>query len=922
MDKPALSGGTVTFLFTDIEGSTKLLQRLGDDYASALADQRLILREAFEKYHGREIDTQGDSFFVTFNRSLEAVQAVIEAQRCLASHNWPQGATVRVRMALHTGEPKIGPTGYVGLDIHRAARICSAGHGGQVLLSGSTRALVEQSLPEGASLRDLGEHRLKDLRAPEHLYQLIIAGLPADFPALNSLNAFPNNLPVQLTSFIGRVKEIEQVNRLLAHERLVTLVGAGGSGKTRLALQAVTGMVETFKDGAWFVDLAPLENPDFLVQTILAVLGLREDTGQSSIEIAVKYLRQRSSLLMLDNCEHLVEACALLAENLLRQCPSLKILATSREPLGIAGESLLLVPTLSLPDIQLISNTPGDPLALIQLYEAVQLFVDRALQVQPDFRLQASNSLTVAQICQQVDGIPLAIELAVSRLRMMSVDQILTHLDDRFRLLTIGRRTALPRQQTLQALVDWSYDLLNAGERALFQRLSIFVGGWTLEAAEQVCSGGYIESAEILDLLTRLVDKSLVAAEPLKTTRYRMLETIRQYALQKLQASAEDDQLHLRHLEYFAQFAARSGKGLLGEDTNTWLACLDQDRDNICAALGWSTEHRSAGGDPALQIAGDLWMWWHAHGRLNEGRYWIVRALESGHRRDSLRAKALVSLGIMTWQLGEYPKSIRHVNESISILHELDSPDLLGLANATHILGHVLLDQKSYSPALSAFKESLEFYRQLNDFYYIGTLTSDLGMVAYHTGDYVQARRYQEESLAIFQKYGNPEVISQTLHRLAELARLEGNYQRAGELYETCLKTYRDIGMQLEIASNLHKLGYIAQHHGEFQKALEFFTESLNLQRKSGNRQGMAECLAGLAGLAAVTEQTERSLLLFAAAQALLDATGAPLAPADLAEWERDFAIAQGRLDEAHRARLWAEGQAMGLEQAMKYALA
>jgi predicted ATPase/class 3 adenylate cyclase len=921
MDGQALPGGTVTFLFTDIEGSTQLLRRLGDDYAHVLADQRLILRAAFEKYNGREIDTQGDSFFVAFSRAIEAVLAVAEAQRNLAKHNWPQDVSLRVRMALHTGEPNIGSTGYVGLDVHRAARICSAGHGGQVLLSETTRALVEQALPAGLSLRDLGEHRLKDLQAPEHIYQLIIAGLPGDFPALRSLDAFPNNLPVQLTSFIGRAREIEQVKHWLVQERLVTLVGAGGSGKTRLATQAAGELLDAFKDGVWFIDLAPLENPAFLLNTILAVMGLREETGQALLDSLGAYLRPRLTLLILDNCEHLVEACARLAENLLRLCPSLKILATSREPLGVAGESLLPVPTLSLPDIQLFSNKPDDPLTLIQPYEAVQLFVDRSRHVQPDFRLQASNALAVAQICQQLDGIPLAIELAAARLRVMSVEQILSRLDDRFRLLTGGKRTALPRQQTLQALVDWSYDLLTEGERALFRRLSIFSGGWTLEAAEQVCSGDGIESADILDLLTRLVDKSLVVAEPLKTTRYRMLETIRQYALEKSLTSGEDDNLYRRHLQFFTALAEQSGKGLLGEDTNIWLARLDLEKDNLYTALAWAADKRVAEGELALQMAGNLWIWWLARGRLNEGRHWLMQALESEPKRGSPRAKALVSLGIMTWQLQDYPEASRYIDESISILRELDSPDLPGLAHATHMLGHIMLDQKYISKAFSAFGESLELYRRLNDFYYIGTLTSDQGMVSYHMGDYVQARLYQEQSLEIFQKYGNPEVIAQTLHRLGELARLEGDYRRAGELYESCLKTYREIGMPLEVASNLHKLGFVAQFHGDFKKAFDFLTESLTIQREAGNKQGIAECLAGLAGLAAATSQPERALRLFAVAQALLDATGAPLAPADLVEWERDQTLARGQVDEATYTWVWSEGMAMELEQAMKYAL-
>ncbi len=499
-----LPTGTVTLLFTDIEGSTQLLHALRDQYALVLADQRAILRAAFDQWAGCEIDTQGDAFFVAFARATDAVNAVVQAQRNLAAHAWTDGVTVRVRMALHTGEAMLATTGYVGIDVHRAARICSAGHGGQVLLSQTTRDLVEEALPNGVALRDLGEHRLKDLKRPEHVYQLVIADLPADFAPLKSLDAHPHNLPIQLTSFIGREQEMARVKELLEGARLLSLTGSGGAGKTRLALQVAADLIDEFPDGVWFVELAPLTDAGLIPQTVASLLGLREEAGRPVMTMLSDYLRAKTTLLLLDNCEHLIDACAKFADTILHVAPKIKILATSREALGIAGETAYRVPSLSLPPPQLpISNYQS-----LNQYESVRLFIDRALAVQPDFSVTNANAPALAQICHRLDGIPLALELAAARVKSLSVEQIAVRLDDRFRLLTGGSRTALPRQQTLRAAIDWSHSLLTEEERVLLRRLSVFAGGWTLDAAQAVCGCDPVRADDVLDLLARLVDKS------------------------------------------------------------------------------------------------------------------------------------------------------------------------------------------------------------------------------------------------------------------------------------------------------------------------------------------------------------------------------------------------------------------------------
>ncbi len=539
--------GTVTFLFTDLEGSTLLLQRLGPDYAVLLADHHILLRAAIQKWHGVEVDTQGDAFFIAFSRASDAVRATQEMQHSLAAHTWPSQATVRVRMALHTGEPALTLMGYVGLDVHRAARICSAGYGGQVLLSSATQAIIAADLPEGASLRLLGTYRLKDLQRPEEIYQLVLSGLPVDFPALKSLDLHPNNLPVQLTSFIGRAGEIALVEAALERSRLVTLSGPGGAGKTRLALQVGADILDTYPDGIWFVELAPLANPALVPQAVAAALKLPENPNIPLMETLYAALSPRTSLLILDNCEHLVESAAHLADDLLRTCPRLRILTTSREILNVPGEAAISVPSLSLPSIG-VSLLPE---ALTQ-FEAVRLFIDRAIAWQPAFMVTNHNAQAIAKICTSLDGIPLALELAAARVRSLAVEQIAARLDDRFRLLTSGSRTSLPRQQTLAAAIDWSFDLLSEPERVLFRRLAVFAGSWSLEAAEQVCAIDPLSPGDILDLLARLVDKSLLLCDTSGgCARYHCLETMRQYALHKLEEAGEAARIRCAHFQAF-----------------------------------------------------------------------------------------------------------------------------------------------------------------------------------------------------------------------------------------------------------------------------------------------------------------------------------------------------------------------------------
>nr|HET6901475.1 adenylate/guanylate cyclase domain-containing protein [Ktedonobacteraceae bacterium] len=577
-----LPTGTVTLLFTDIAGSTHLLTQLGDRYAHALAECRQVLRTAFGQWNGYVVDTQGDAFFVVFARATDAVSAAVAAQRALASHAFPHGAVVQVRMGLHTGEPQRTAEGYVGLDVHRAARLMSAGHGGQVLLSQATCSLVEQELPEDTSLRDLGEHRLKDLGRPMRLFQLAIADLPADFPPLHTLESFPNNLPVQPTLFLGREHEVAAIGGLLRREeaRLVTLTGPGGTGKTRLALQVAANMSERFASGVFFVNLAPISDPALVVPTVAETLAVRERSGRSLLERLTEELRQREMLVLLDNFEQVVSAAEQVAA-LLSACPRLKMLVTSREVLHVRAEHEFPVPPLTVPDPDHLPD-----LATLSHNVAVALFLQQAQAVKPDFHLTDTNARTIAELCTRLDGLPLAIELAAARMKLFSSRALLARLGSRLSVLTSAARDVPTRQQTLRNTIAWSYNLLDVQEQWLFRQLSVFVGGCTMEAIEALCTLLGSESEPVLDTVTSLVDKSLLQHMEQQTgeePRFVMLETIREYAFECLESHGETEAARRAHATYFLRLAEEAERELGGPQQVRWLEQLEVEHDNLRA---------------------------------------------------------------------------------------------------------------------------------------------------------------------------------------------------------------------------------------------------------------------------------------------------------------------------------------------------
>jgi predicted ATPase/class 3 adenylate cyclase len=615
-----LPSGTVTFLFTDIQGSTRLAQEQRDTWEALRARHHAILHSAIQANNGHVFQIIGDAFCAAFHTAGEALQASIAVQHGLLAEDWGE-TSIQVRMGINTGAAQAGSNadgsgGYTGYStLARTQRVMSTAYGGQILLSNTSAELLLGELPAGVSLRDMKENRLKGLLNPEHLWQAVATGLPQDFPALQTLNSIPNNLPIQLTSFIGREQEIAEINRLVEHNRLVTLTGSGGVGKTRHSLQVAAEVLDTFAEGTWLVELATVSSPELVPQALASVLSVHEDQARPLMTALQDHLQPKTILLLFDNCEHLLEACAQLADGLLHACPHLKILVSSREALGMAGEVSFRVPSLSLPDAQHLPS-----LERLTQYDSVRLFIERAVAVKSDFVVSNLNAPAVAQICSRLDGIPLAIELAAARLRGLSAEQISERLDDRFRLLTGGSRTALPRQQTLRAMIEWSYDLLSEAERVLLRRLAVFVGDWTLEAAEVVCAepessagsppvppvpapaGQAIATSEIMDLLLRLVDKSLIVPqEQGGQARYSMLETIRQFADDKLSESGECAGLRLRHLEFFLRFAEQAETELHRAEPLIWLHQLGAEYENLQAALGWASEAGST--QPALRLS-------------------------------------------------------------------------------------------------------------------------------------------------------------------------------------------------------------------------------------------------------------------------------------------------------------------------------
>lgn len=930
---PTLPTGTVTFLFTDIEGSTTLWQQHPGAMPTVLARHNTILRACTESHGGYVFQIIGDACCAAFSTAAAALNAALAAQRALRDEPWNETGPLRVRMALHAGTADVHAGDYTSgeysssITLARAARLLSTGHGGQVLLSQTARDLVENDLPAGVTLRDLGEYRLKDLLRPERVHQVVAADLPAEFPPLWTLDTLPNNLPIQLTSFVGRASDLAAVKRLLVTTRLLTITGTGGTGKTRLSLAVAAELLDEFPDGAWLVELAPVADPNLIPQAIADALGVRESPGRPLTIVLMDYLRAKQLLLIVDNCEHLIEAIARLVDQVLHQCPHLKILASSREALGIAGETAYRLPSLSLPTTSSLSN-PLDS-------EAVQLFVDRARAVQPHFELTEQNASAVVRICERLDGIPLALELAAARVAVFTPEQIATRLSDSFRLLTGGSRTAMPRQQTLRAAIDWSYSLLCEDERALLRGLSVFAGGWSFEAAESVFAG----SIDVLEMLPRLVSKSMVIAdEQMDEVRYRMLETVRQYAREELVKTPQAASVHDRHLEYYVSVAKTAHDRINSREMPRWVNLLEVEHDNLRHALEWGLETRPL---LSLDLAVSLAEFWTRRGYSTEGRRWMEQAILSADAAQAagtitidalnpLKAKALIGLGRLMLIQGEDPSLARDTLEAgIALAQETGDKLLLIYGYAFRALDAIFLSDFDGADVASA--RALELARRTGDPNAVALATGLRSQFLFRSGrDEERSLILHTESTRLSDELGLTTEAAGMRYGFAYVAMVRKQYTEARLRFKDALKFYRAVGdIQFENMA-LSGLADVARLQGDWPEAVELYRQVLALWTKMGHRGAIArvlECLAfitsaqGRATMPPDTARLKAAATLLGAGDALRQAASSPMVPEERTEYGPELAAVQSALEQDTFEAAWTAGRAMSQEQAISYAL-
>jgi predicted ATPase/class 3 adenylate cyclase len=852
-----LPTGTVTFLFSHIEGSTRLLARLRDRYAEVLAEHQRVLRAAFDERDGREVHTEGDAFFVAFARASDAIAAAVSAQRSLASQRWPEDVDVRVRMGVHTGEAALRFDDYVGLDVHRAARICSAGHGGQILISSSTRELVADELPPDVALRDLGEHRLKDLERPEHLFQVVAGDLPADFPPVGSvlsLSRGASGLPPSPNRPIGREDDVRAIADLLraGDLRLLTLTGPGGVGKTRLALEAARAVQPEFAAGARFVSLAALRSAEEVPAAIIQSLAIVPLSGESPEQAVTRYLSAKQLLLVLDNVEHLLAAARFVSE-LLSACPALAVLATSREPLALAGEQRYPVAPLALP----LDEDDAGALARVP---AIALFCERARAHDPDFRLGDANAAAVADICGRVDGLPLAIELAAARCGLLSPGEIAERLDAALGALGTGARDAPARQQTLRATIDWSHDLLSEAEKQCFARFAVFAGGATVEAAETIAAAG-------LDTLDHLVAKNLLVRRQhaLAPTRLGMLETIRAYATEGFALTSDKGAVRERHYLRYLALARCHGteRALWGPDGKEHLARLDAEIDNLHTALGWAVAQGSA--ERALAMCAALSCYWSMRDRYADAVDWVEQAfhLPGADAHPALRVRALGARAGGLWLLGRAGEQLAALAEAEAVARQLGDPAILARAleaRASREAGDGRLD---VADALA--DEALQWATTAGDDWTMAMAAYAKAMGAPTTAE---LRERVDRAASLLEQAGNVFRLASLLSSAAYGALWDGDDREAKDFVDSALRIARELDHPFTWLAVHGNFGLAALLTGDTDAARHGFREELTLCRELVVRPYAAEGLRGLAAVAAVRGDVQRAARLVGAAAA------------------------------------------------------
>ncbi len=863
----------MTFLFTDIEGSTRLTQRLGDGWPPLLDRHNQILHAAVRDNEGVDFGSEGDALFAVFASAQRAVDAATQAQRDLAAEPWPADAEVRVRMGLHTGEGNVAGDSYVGLDVHRVARITSAGHGGQVLLSAPTRMLVEASLPDGTALRDMGEHRLKDLSRPEQLAMLVIEGLPSVFPPLLTLDVVPNNLPTQLTTFLGRERELVEAGQLLREARLLTLTGPGGTGKTRLSLQLAAEASDLFHDGVYFVPLGTIREPSLVLPTIAQAMGLPDPRGHA-LEHLSEHLAEKRVLLVLDNFEQVIEAAPSVGE-LLERLPGVAALVTSRSPLRVYGEQEYPVPPLSVPDPRRMADLQN-----LSQFASVALFIERAMGVRPGFRVDASNAPAIAEICARLDGLPLAIELAAARVRILTPEAIMARLDDQLGLLAGGSRNLPERQQTLRGAIDWSHDLLDPRDRVVFARFSAFSGGAPEEAFKAVVLTDWPTDAgpmpDALEALSSLLDNSLVRQEMRGSQpRFRMLETIREYAAERLAKAEPEPATRLRHAEHYLGLAEWAAERLFSDEQRSCLDTLEREHDNLRAAMGFALEQGRA--ELALRLVSATWRFWQMRGYLSEGAERTRRALELPHAAEhpEVLQQALDAAGGIAYWQGDMEESRELYQRQQDIAAE--RADERGEAQALYNRSMTYALESDASEAAVLAQEALAKYRSLGDRHGEG-----LAQWAY-----LNALAFQEE--------------------VAEGTALAAD----------TVAIFREVGDRFMLAWGLYSQSLTQIQARDLDAARASLTEALQIFQDTHDLSGYALVLDGFASIDWLAGQKDRAMRIAGAAAAIQDVSGV-----GLAQRNRQYAqfFPAELLNEAPLAEAYAEGQRLSLEEAVALA--
>jgi len=837
--------GTVTFFFTDIEGSTRRWEQFREAMAAALARHDDLVRAAIVAHGGHVFKTMGDAFCAAFGQAPEAVAAALTAQRALVAEDWSVfGAdfqALRVRMALHTGSADARDGDYFGPPLNRVARLLSTGHGGQVLLSLATQELVRDDLPQGVSLKDLGQHRLKDLRRPEHVFQMILPDLPGDFPPLNTLDTRPNNLPVQVSSFVGREREMADVRQQLEAARLVTITGPGGTGKTRLALQVAAELVTDFAHGVFWVPLASLHDPALVVVAIGEATEVEVEPGEPVLDALKAFLRRKQMLLVLDNFEQVFAAAPVVAA-LLEADPGLKVLVTSRQPLRVRGEREYPVSPLPVPDAH-----QRQSVETLAQYAAVQLFIQRAVEVRPGFAVTIENAPAIAEICTRLDGLPLAIELAAARVKVLPPNEILRRLTSRLKLLTGGARDLPARQQTMRDAIAWSYDLLAPADQRLFRRLGVFEGGWTLEAAEAV--GDPDGDVDVFDCLASLVDKSLVRqTETEDASRFWMLGTIREFAVEQLAESGEAEAVRDAHLRWCVSFGESADAGLDGPEMAAWLARLIGEEDNVRAALDWA-EARDEG-DLGLRLACQTFGARQRATRhvTRDAFEHLVRllALPSAQPATRVRLNALLVAGRLAQAGRDHATAHRHLEAALQLARTLGEPaaeaeTLAQLGELASVGG-----TDSAEEAVRLAHETVGVARSALDPPHLAGLLSKVGWAVLRAGDRALAQEYLDESIAIFQAHGQAHRATEALHGVGMMAMAKGDYAAADDIYRRVRAILIERDDQANLSVCCHQLGIIARDRGDLATAEGFFTEVLQIETALGNTSEIANELTSL----------------------------------------------------------------------------